>query len=147
MGANKRTEPSAARFIFCAKGHNIGRRYSRAWIGRSVAGKRGPVSTFSKHVRDICLRRPCEKMLGTDAQWVITMMADIHLGGDWATTHDPDEPMRCYQSAVPVEQAIAAAGSVAFPNPAVVGLFNVRPEPGEIFFLSGSAPRHSERLL
>lgn len=87
-----------------------------------------PMAILSHHVIDVRLTIPEEKMVGTNAKPIVTVVKHPDFVADGAISKDVREAMGVQASSTQVNGAIAILGGLATPKPATIGLLHFRPK-------------------
>lgn len=89
------------------------------------------VSSLRHRVQDVVGRSSQEQVIWPDARRVVARMTEKQTARDWAAMNLPARPLRIYVPGVATasaDSAISIGVAAASPQPATVGLLNLRPE-------------------
>jgi len=89
-----------------------------------------PAALLFRHILPVGLCAAQKQMLGSNAGWIITVMADIAVGRDRTKSQFPNYTVSKNSSTLFLyPQAAVTRGVLSpYPAPACLGLFNLRPE-------------------
>jgi len=107
-------------------------------IPRSTRLSASPLCFFIPHVVGVCAEK---EVIGADTKRVVAPMQNMQLSRDRAMEEYPGQPMRSPLFTLQSDKSITLAIAVTAPNPALISLFDLRPEPCQRFHLRSMCHR------